>query len=219
MQKGGPVMWVLLACSLLAIAVFLSKMLQFHRAAIHVGEFLEGLAVLIRSGRYAEALHEAAGTPGPVSRVVQTVLANHDAPPEELRLIVQEAGQLEVPDIEHNLPVLSTIAYVAPLLGLIGTVSGLIGTFEGVSATSGYTTGTDLAAGIHASLISTATGLTVAVAVFTIYGYLSAWADTFLHEMERAGIEVVHMVCQRARSGGKVIDQPQDSSTSTPEAT
>lgn len=210
-------MWVLLACSLLALSVFLTKMLQFHRSAIHVGEFLEGLAVLIRGGRYAEALHEASATPGPVSRVVQTVLANHDAPPEELRMIVQEAGQLEVPDIEHNLPVLSTIAYVAPLLGLIGTVTGLIGTFEGVSAASGYTTATDLAAGIHTSLISTATGLTIAVVTFSIYGYLSAWADTFLHEMERAGIEVMHMVCRRARAGAEIIDTAKPAETSQPE--
>lgn len=195
-------MWVLLGCSVLAVAVFLSKMIQFHRMAVHVGEFLEGLAVLIRDGRFAEALHEAAGTPGPVSRVVQTALANHDAPPDELRQIVQEAGQLEVPDIEHNLPVLSTIAYVAPLLGLIGTVTGLIGTFEEVATTSGYTTATDLAGGIHASLISTASGLTIAVVVFIIYGYLTAWADTFLHEMERAGTEVTHLICQRHRRTG-----------------
>src|SRR5204862_223520 len=82
----------------------------FHRATIHVGEFLKGLSNLIRRRNFAEALHESAGTPGPVARLIHAAIIRHDAPRRELRDIVQEAAQLEVPKLERFLPVLATIA-------------------------------------------------------------------------------------------------------------
>ena len=125
-QKGGLLMWPILVCSIIAIAVFLERLFYFHRATIHVGEFLKGLSNLIQRRNFAEALHESAGTPGPVARVIHAAIIRHDAPRTELRDIVQEAGQLEVPKLERFLGVLATVAFLAPLLGLLGTVAGMI---------------------------------------------------------------------------------------------
>ena len=110
-QKGGLLMWPILACSIISIAVFAERLLYLHRATIHVGEFLKGLSNLIRRRNFAEALHESAGTPGPVARVIHAAIIRHDAPRAELRDIVQEAAQLEVPKLERFLEVLATIAY------------------------------------------------------------------------------------------------------------
>ncbi len=205
MQKGGPLMWVLLGCSVLAVAIFAQKMLYFHRISLHVGEFLQGLAILIRNGNLAEALHESAGAPGPVARVIHTALAHHASSRAELKEIVQEAGQIEVPRLEHNLSVLSTIAYITPLIGMLGTVAGLINTFVGIASTGGYTTATDLSSGIYTSLLTTAAGLMVAVPTYVGYSYLNAWVTTFMHDMERAGIEVVNLLCQKP-SKDAIID-------------
>jgi biopolymer transport protein ExbB len=122
-QKGGLLMWPILGCSITAVAIFAERFLYLHRATIHVGEFLKGLSNLIQRRNFAEALHESAGTPGPVARVIHAALLQHAAPRSELREIVQEAGQLEVPKLERFLGVLATLAFLAPLLGLIGTVS------------------------------------------------------------------------------------------------
>ena len=197
MQKGGPLMWVLLACSVFAVAIFARKMLHFHRISLNVSEFLLGLSVSIRNGNIAEALHEAAGPPGPVARVIHTALAHHDSPRAELREIVREAAQIEVPRLERNLAVLATIAYVAPLIGMLGTVAGLIETFVGMSSTGGYTTATDLSAGIYTSLLTTAAGLMVAVPSYVGFSYLNAWVTTFMHDMERAGIEIVNLLSHK----------------------
>lgn len=97
-------MWPILVCSIIAIAVFAERLFYFHRATIHVGEFLKGLSNLIRRRNFAEALHESAGTPGPVARVIHAAIIRHDAPRAELRDIVQEAAQLEVPKLERFLP-------------------------------------------------------------------------------------------------------------------
>src|SRR3954452_24008181 len=99
MQKGGPLMWPILFCSVLASAVFLERVLYFHRIQMRVGEFMRGLANLIRGRRYAEAQMEAAATSGPGQRVVHAAIIHHSAHREELRQITQEAGQLEVPKL------------------------------------------------------------------------------------------------------------------------
>ena len=148
MLKGGPLMWLILFCSVLSVAVFAERLMYFHRATIRVGEFLRGLSNLIERRNFAEALHECAGTPGPVARVIHAAIIRHEAPREELKEIVQEAGQLEVPKLERNLNLLSTVAFVTPMVGLLGTVTGLIETFVTISSHSGLSSSTDISKGI-----------------------------------------------------------------------
>src|SRR5436190_24066829 len=74
MQKGGPLMWLIVFCSVLAGAVFLDRVTYFHRAQIRVGEFIRGLATLLRHRSFAEARIECEGTPGPVARVILAAL-------------------------------------------------------------------------------------------------------------------------------------------------
>src|SRR5580698_9460517 len=163
MLKGGPLMWLILFCSIISVAVFCERLLYFHQVTIQVGEFLRGLSNLIQRRNFNEAIQECAGTPGPVARVVLAALRNREAPRSELKEIVQEAGQLEVPKLEQKLTILSTIAFVTPLIGLLGTVTGLIDAFVRMSELGGYTTTNDISAGIYQSLLTTAAGLVVAI--------------------------------------------------------
>src|SRR5260370_39410032 len=109
-KKGGLLRWPILACSIIGIAVFAERFFYLHRANLHVGEFLKGLSNLIQRRNIAEALHEAAGTPGPVARVIHAALVQHAAPRSELREIAQEASQLEAPRLERVLAVRATRA-------------------------------------------------------------------------------------------------------------
>jgi biopolymer transport protein ExbB len=193
-QKGGLLMWPILACSVIAIGVFAERLFYLHRATIHVGEFLKGLSNLIQRRNFAEALHESAGTPGPVARVIHAAILRHDAPKADLREIVQEAGQLEVPKLERFLGVLVTIAILTPLLGLLGTVAGMIDSFGMIASNGGYATVTELSQGVYKSLLTTAAGLVVATPTFVAYSYLSSRVNAMLHDMERAGIEIVRML-------------------------
>jgi len=193
-EKGGPLIWLLLGCSVLSVAIFAERLLHFHRSTIHVGEFLQGLANLIQKKKFAEALHEAAGTPGPVARVIHSAIIRHDMPRADLKEIVQEAGQLEVPKLERYLAVLLTIAQVAPLIGLLGTVLGLIETFVHVSAGDGFATPALLSKGIYEGLITSAVGLAVAVPTYILFSYLAAHVKSLMHDMERGGIEIVNLL-------------------------
>jgi len=196
MQKGGPLMWPILFCSVLASAVFLERALYFHRISVRVGELMRGIANLIRGRRYAEAQMEAAATSGPVQRVVHTAIIHHGLPRLDLRTIVQEAAQLEVPKIERRLPTLVTLAFVAPLLGLLGTVAGLIEAFNSMTNASGLTSSAEIANGIYQALFTTAAGLAVAIPCVIAYAFLNSRVNTILHDMERAGIEIVNLIME-----------------------
>src|SRR5256886_5268379 len=151
-------MWPILACSIVCIGVFAERLFYLHRATIHVGEFLKGLSNLIQRRNFAEALHESAGTPGPVARVIHAAILRHSAPRSELREIVQEAGQLEVPKLERFLGVLSTLAFLTPLLGLLGTVTGMIDAFGIIASHGGDATVTELSSGGFKRLLTTSAG-------------------------------------------------------------
>jgi biopolymer transport protein ExbB len=148
---------------------------------------------------------ECAATPSPVTRVIQSAITHHASPRPELKEIVQEAGQLEVPRLERRLAVLATIALVAPLIGLLGTVAGLIEAFVNISSQSGFASATDIAAGIYQSLLTTAAGLVVAIPCSVAYAYLSSRVNALMHDMERAGIEVVNLILAN-RSTADIIE-------------
>lgn len=196
MQKGGPLMWLILFCSVLAGAVFLERVTYFHRITMRVGEFMRGLSNLIQTRRFAEAQMECASSPTPVTRVIHAAIVRHQSTRAELKDIVEEAGQLEVPRLERRLGILATIAFVAPLIGLLGTVVGLIESFVTISSQSGFAGATDIASGIYQSLLTTAAGLVVAIPCAVAYSYLSSRVNTIMHDMERAGIEIVNLISE-----------------------
>src|SRR5438445_6790388 len=218
-QKGGLLMWPILICSVISIAVFAERLLYFHRAAIHVGEFLQGLSNLISRRNFAEALHESAGTPGPVARVIHAALLRHDMSRSELRGIVQEAAQLEVPKLDRFLGVLATLAFLAPLLGLLGTVAGMIDAFGTIASHGGYATVTELSGGIYKSLLTTAAGLVVAAPTFVAYSYLSSRVNTMFLYKQKAAYEIVHMLKDsEALTGIISFQQSPETLTSSREA-
>lgn len=194
LSKGGPLVWLLLCCFGLALAIFAERLAYFHRASLNVGEFLAGLASLIRRKNYSEALQECVATRVPVGRVLHAALIRHHAPREQLKEIVQEAGQLEVPRLERYLSVLHGIAHAAPLIGLLGTIAGLMDTFTQLNNVNGYATPADVARGVYQSLITSALGLVVAIPSFLFYSFLAAKARHLMHDLERAGIEVVNIL-------------------------
>jgi len=196
MQKGGPLMWLILLCSAIAIGAFVERLLYFHRVTINVGDFLQGLANLIRKRNFAEARVECQATSVPITRVIHAAIVRHHLPRNELREIVQEAGQMEVPRLERNLGLLIAIGYISPLIGLLGTVIGLIQTFVQLSANNGYATLADVSGGIYQSLLTTAAGLVVAIPTILGYCHLSARLNTLMHDMERAGIEVINLLTE-----------------------
>ena len=186
-QKGGLLMWPILACSVIAIAVFAERLFYLHRATIHVGEFLQGLSNLVQRRNFAEALHESAGTPGPVARVIHSAIIHHERPARNSARSCRKRDNSRCRSWSVFWESSPTLAYLAPLLGLLGTVTGMIDAFGTLSSNGGYATVTELSNGVYKSLLTTAAGLVVATPTFVAYSYLSSRVNTLMHEMERGG--------------------------------
>ena len=204
-SKGGPLVWLLMACLGFSVAIFLERLSYYHRASMNIGEFLAGLAALIRRKNYAEALQECVATRVPAGRVIHAALLRHHAPREQLKEIVQEAGQLEVPRLDRYLAILNAIAHTGPLIGLLGTVIGLLDSFTNLSSANGMTTPAEVARGVYESLITSALGLVVAIPSYLFFAFLSARSRSIMHDLERAGVEIVNLI-EDAKTTDNIVE-------------
>jgi len=169
LDKGGPLMWVLLAFSIVGAAVIL------ERAAVYLGygfsndRWFASLLSLVEQGKTAEALAEARRERHPVARVVEAYLENL-ARPAKVRIDnVKRAGALALEGVEKRLRVLAAISHLAPLVGLLGTVTGMVVSFDMLAA--GKSEPADLAGGIGEAMITTAGGLFVGIPAMFLYFY------------------------------------------------
>src|SRR5438876_12098032 len=134
LSHGGPMTYLILAASAVALAVFVERVLHFHRAHINSMEFLNGVRNVLNSDNVVEALSICDATPGPVARLVKVAILNRERGQERVREALEEAGLIEVPPLEDKLNLIATIAQITPLMGLLGTVLGFIKIFSELQA-------------------------------------------------------------------------------------
>ena len=201
-------MWVILAASVVAVAVFAERILEYRRMGAPLDPFLEGLASLVKEGRYQEALERCDEAHGPAVRVIQAGLLKREMPLADLRESLQEVAQLQVPRLEKNISILATVGYVSPLLGLLGTVTGMIHVFQTVGGARGTVPVGELAGGIWEALLTTAAGLVVAIPVYVAYNYLVSRMGSEVNDMERAGIEMIQILKEGGRNRPTSLKTP-----------
>lgn len=193
-EKGGPLVWVLLALAFVGAVGVVERMFFFHRARINVTDLLLGLSKHIRRRAFAEALHEAVRAPGPVGRVAHAALLRYYLPRHDLRDVVQEAGQLEVPRIEKNIRTVLGCALLCPLVGMLGTMLGMLDTFQRVGDKGGVIGTVEISTGVYTALVTSVLGLAFAIPLYLFYLYFLGRAKRLIHRIERAGIEMVHLI-------------------------
>src|SRR5213594_3137942 len=196
LTHGGPMIWVILFTSAVAIAVFVERVLHFHRAQINSMEFLNGVRNVLKRANVVEALSICDATPGPVARLVKVAILNRDRGQEGVREALEEAGLIEVPPLEDKLNLLATIAQIAPLMGLLGTVLGFIKIFTKLQSKATLATVQDLSGGIWQALICTAAGLAVAIPCYAAYNYLVSRVNAIVLDMEKAATEIISIVSE-----------------------
>ncbi len=196
LSNGGPVMWLLVLASAVAVAVFVERVLHFHRAQINSTEFLNGVRTVLKRANVVEAISICDATPGPVSHLVKTAIVNRDQGRERLREALEEAGLAEVPRLEQRLNLLATISQLTPLLGLLGTVLGFVRVFMVLEKAGPYAHLGDLSHGVWQALICMAAGLAVAIPAYAGYNYLVSRVNAIVLDMERAATEIVNIVTE-----------------------
>ena len=194
LEHGGLMTWFLLLVSAVALAVFIERLLHYHRAQINSAEFLNGGRTVLKRENVVEALSICEATPGPVPRLVKTAILNHERGRDGVREALEEAGLLEVPRLEEKLNVIATIAQLAPLMGLLGTVLGFIRVFKAIDSAGINIEKQQLAGGVWEALICTALGLAVAIPCYAGYNYLVSRVNSIVLDMEKASTEILNIV-------------------------
>ena len=187
MRDGGPIMWVILFCSVVALFIFLKKVFQFHREEINVGELLRGLFNVLRRDGFVEALTLCDHTPGPAARLLAAAIRAYERGDDDIRKAVDDAALEEIPKLERHINLLSTLGFVLPLIGLPGTVLGMMKVFQ-VAQTNEAFSATDIAGAVNMALISTAAALAVAIPCYLAYNYLIARVNLITLDMEKASL-------------------------------
>ena len=196
LKLGGPMIWLILLASAVAVVVFIQRVLLYHRAQINSMEFLNGVRNVLKRENVVEALSICDATPGPVARLVKVAILSRERGREGVREALEEAGLVEVPPLEDKLNLLATIAQVTPLMGLLGTVLGFIRIFTTLQAQGTQAHAETLAGGVWEALICTAAGLAVAIPCYAAYNYLVSRVNAIVLDMEKAATEIVNIVSE-----------------------
>lgn len=199
-QKGGPIMYPIILCSILAFAIVIERFYHLHRAKIDTKKFMDDMANILRRNRIVDAVELCDKTPGPIPHILKAGLMKHDRPRQEIKEAIEDAGLYEVPRLEKNVPVLATIAHISPLLGLLGTVMGMVRCFQTIQEKSTSlrpVSPGDLAGGIWEALITTVAGLSVGIPALVAYNYFVNRVSGFILDMEKAATDLVNMLTQK----------------------
>ena len=162
--KGGPLMIPLLLSSVIALAVSIERIWYLAKTRADTEELMDDVKLCIQEGKLLEAMQILKKSKGPVAAILSAGIAYSDRSKEELREHLEEVGQDEIFKMERGLGLLGTIVTIAPMLGLLGTVTGILqsfrvlGNFQGIESNPAA-----LAVGIAEALITTATGLAIAI--------------------------------------------------------
>ena len=200
MQKGGPIMWPILLCSVFAFAIVIERLLRLRQEQIDTKSFMEQISKSIKRNKIMEALDLCDRTGGPIATILKAGILKHDRPRNEIREAIEDACVHEVPRLERNLPVLATVAHVAPLLGLLGTVTGLVQAFQVIESKATLLNPVnpgDLAGGIWEALLTTVFGLCVAIPTYVAYNYLVSQVDNLVYDMETSATDLVNLLSSR----------------------
>lgn len=186
--------WVIMATSAVAMAVFLERLLQYHREQINSSEFLNGVRNVLKRDNVVEAVAICDATPGPAARLVKVAILNRERGREAVREALEDAGSWEVPRLEQKLNLLATIAQIAPLMGLLGTVLGFMHVFQKIQDAGLNAPVSELSTGVWQALICTAAGLAVAIPCYAGYNYLVGRVNAIVLDMEQVSGEILNIV-------------------------
>jgi biopolymer transport protein ExbB len=191
--KGGPVMYPIALCSILALGIFLERIWTYRRAGRQMRELARVVEPLVAKQRHDEAITVCHRSEAPLAPVFLSALRSAGRSREQIKAVTEESGQRQAVPLLRFLGLLSTLATLAPLLGLLGTVTGMIQCFNVIAVQGGGTPAT-LGNGISEALLTTAFGLIVAIPVILSHRFLSSRVEQLVLEMEECSLRLVDLL-------------------------
>jgi biopolymer transport protein ExbB len=197
--KGGPLMWPILLCSVLAAAIIAEKYRYLKKISADTRGLLDKVMEKMKRHDTKEALQLCDAVPGPLANILKAGILKYDRPRQQITEAMEDAALYELPRLQKNLNLLDTIAQISPLLGFLGTAVGMAKCFYIIQANAGALRPvgvSELSGAVWEALLSTVFGLLVAIPASTVYNYLAGRVNNFILEAEKAAAELVSFLTE-----------------------
>lgn len=205
-KAGGWLMWPLILCSVISIAIITDRFWALRRGRILPKYVVAQIWTWYKRNELTTESIQSLRESSPLGRVLAAGLINRHHSRAVMKESIEEAGRVEVHEMERFLNTLGTIAAVAPLLGLLGSVVGLMEVFSSMT-THGVGNPQALGAGISKIMIATASGLAVAIPSLIFYRYFQGLVDEIAMLLEREAIKMVEVLQGEREREAALIQQ------------
>ena len=174
LAKGGVLVGPILLCSVIALALFLERLIRLSRVKVRGNGLLACISRHLENGDDQQAMDTACRDRSPMGRILTQAMEVKNQDRETLEAVLVHATEAETRDLSRYLQALATIGNITPLLGLLGTVMGMIKAFMVIQEMGGKVNASVLAGGIWEAMLTTALGLAVALPTMVAHSYLTA---------------------------------------------
>lgn len=185
-------------CSVISFAILIERLLFLKKSEGDTNKLIISLRQAIQEGNFVEAIKTCENTGGTVATILKAGLVKHNRNREQIETAMEVAGLIEVASLERNAKILSIIAHIAPLIGLLGTVLGFIQAFAEMRM-SGLVdiSANRIGEAMEYALVTTAAGLVVAIPSVIAYNYIVSRVEGFVLEMQTTSSEIVDLLLHR----------------------
>lgn len=198
LQQMNGILLVIGLCSVVAIAVFIERLKYLNEIDIDTETLLLELKSSIQQGNIVEAISLCETHEGAVSNIIKAGIANHERSRERIEYAMEMRGMVEIAKMEKNARILSIIAHIAPLIGLLGTVLGFIRAFAEMKMSGMIEiSASQIGEAMEYALVTTAAGLVVAIPAVLAYNYLITRIESMTVEIQATAAEVVDLLTYR----------------------
>ena len=189
----GGMKWPLLACIVVGIVTIIWKFFDLYTKSARTKKILGEVDGLLEDHRIEEALEATRNSDAPAAKILYAGLDRQEEGTERVMKAIENQGLIELSKLESGLVILATLTNVAPLFGFLGTVIGMIIAFQSIEA-AGEVEATLVAGGIKVALLTTATGLVIAIPVSISHNYFVARIDSLVIDMEESAQKMIDML-------------------------
>ena len=192
------ILFIIIGCSIASFTIFVERLMQLHRSEIDTNQFIIGMRKTIKEGNLVEAIQICEHTGGTIAAIIKAGILKHNRGKEQIESAMEIAGLIEIARLEKNAKILSIIAHIAPLIGLLGTVLGFIQAFAEMRL-SGLVdiSATRIGEAMEYALVTTAAGLVVAIPSVLAYNYIVSRVEGFVLEIQTSSAEIVDLLLDR----------------------
>ena len=195
--KGGPVMIPILAGSVLGLAIIIDRLWLLYRIRMDAQDFTDKVLSKVRVGKFDEAIGLCSKNSAyPVAVTLKAGLEKRSLAPHEVEKILERVGNSQVKNLEKYIGGLISVIGIEPLLGFLGTITGLIKAFMAWEKAGPNITVSMLAGGIYEAMITTATGLAIAVPYYLICNFIISRTKYISYELSDSSMRLVETLSE-----------------------